>query len=46
MTFTIDATSNSEYYIVLKDGVEFVKVPKRDTKLEDLKAHCGIKEVE
>lgn len=45
MLFSIDATSNKDFYIILKDGKEFVKVSKRK-KLEDVKKHFGIKVVE
>ena len=41
MLFTIDATSNKDYYIILKDGKEFARVSKR-CKLEDVKKHFGI----
>lgn len=42
--FTIDITSNKDYYIILKDGKEFVKVSKSNN-LENVKQHFGIEEV-
>lgn len=43
--FSIDATSNKDYYIILKDGKEFTRVSKRN-KLEDVKKYFQIEEVE
>ena len=42
--FTLDINSNKNYYIILKDGVEFVKVSKHNN-LEEVKTHFQIKEV-
>ncbi len=42
--FTIDASSNKDYYIILKDGKEFARVSKRN-KLEDVKKYFQIEEV-
>lgn len=44
--FTIDASSNKDYYIILKDGKEFAKVRKANNKLEDVKKYFQIEEVE
>lgn len=45
MSFSIDASSNKDYYIILKDGKEFLSVPKRGTTLEILKQHFETEEV-
>ena len=45
MSFSIDASSNKDYYIILKDGKEFMSVPKRGTTLEILKKHFETEEV-
>lgn len=42
--FTIDTTSNKDYYIILKDGKEFARV-KKTNDLEVVKKHFGIEEV-
>ena len=44
--FNIDANSNKDYYIILKDGKEFVRVKKANNKLEDVKKYFGIEELE
>lgn len=42
--YTLDTTSNKEYYIILKDGEEFTRVSKRNN-LEDVKKFFLIEEV-
>ena len=42
--FSIDTTSNKDYYIILKDGKEFTKVSKRNN-LETVMNYFQIKEV-
>ena len=44
--FSIDAISNKDYFIILKDGKEFVKVKKTNNNLEDVKKHFGIEKEE
>lgn len=44
MLFSIDATSNKDYYIILKDGKEFARV-KKTNDLETVKKHFGIEVV-
>ena len=41
--FGIDSTSNKYYFIILKDGKEFVKVKKANNNIEDVKKHFEIK---
>lgn len=43
--FSIDASSSKDYYIILKDGKEFLTVPKRGTTLDILKKHFETEEV-
>lgn len=40
--YTIDSTSNENYYIILLNGVELFKVSKKANKLEDLKKQFKI----
>ena len=40
--FSIDATSNKDYFIILKDGKEFLKVKKANNNIEDVKKHFEI----
>lgn len=40
--FSIDSKSNKDYFIILKNGKEFVKVKKANNNLEDVKKHFGI----
>ena len=40
--FSIDATSNDKYFIILQDGKEFCKVSKKVNTLEQVKAYFKI----
>ena len=45
MLFSIDATSNKDFYIILKDGKYFTSISKRGATLENVKKHFGIEVV-
>lgn len=44
--FHIDSTSNKDYFIILKDGKEFVRIKKANNDINIIKKHFEIEEEE
>ena len=40
--FSIDSTSNQDYFIILKNGKEFLKIKKANNNIEEIKKHFEI----
>lgn len=46
--YTIDTKTNADYFIILKDGKEFIRIGKKTNTLETIKKFIGsenIKEI-
>lgn len=41
--YTIDETKNQNYYIIYKDGHEFLKISKKNNNIDVIKKYFNIK---
>ena len=42
--FRIDSTSNKDYFIILKDGKEYVRIKKANNDIKIIRKHFEIEE--